>query len=209
MRNCGKELRTAWLDACIAATLATDLLENAGPALTYFLTKGEEEVTGGTYSYESGIYTTGHTRRNVMLENAIKDSVEMQRTLIDNVNNAMSAAEKLDIDENVVVKFYNVTENNAIVEQPIDWNETLNRYRIKTENTVKRNGDSYELIIRYGIEDYYDWDSKLTEIKDIAPALLHEMHVAGMARNYTNYGSLVYQFTWKKGDRIVLEEIIE
>ena len=188
---------------------------NAGSALEYFLTQKESGKTSLSVKDEGGIYKEGHTRRNIILINAMGESKSMEKKLNENIKNAIKVSEELNIVENTPITFCNVIEDSgeATEETSKDWFLTLHLYRIKMEYIVTRIKDDYQMKVRYEIDDYYDWDPQtdkdystlfqgnvLGNIADILPEYLYVMHNAGFARNYTNYGWIKCKVIWNKND---------
>lgn len=146
-------------------------------------------------------------------------SKSMKEKFENNIKIAIDITEKLNISENVEITFINTIEDSgtATKDSGNDWHLALNKYRIKMQCTVVKIGEiKYEMRMKYGIEDYYDWnpntdtdyktlfndiDNKELEkipgdILDILPEYLYTMHKAGLARNYTNHGEAMYKITW-------------
>ena len=90
---------------------------------------------------------------------------------------------------------------------------------------VKKVDGRYQMDMKYGIVDYYDWDNKPVDeyetlidknitfegkVLKILPQHLFMMHCAGIARNYTNYGEINYKITWNEGlsEQYAIEELI-
>ena len=195
---------------------------NAAPAIKYFLTRGEEGKTDYQYAYETGLYTTGHTMRRISLSTALDQNTAMREKLIGNIDDAIEAAEKFCVNSNTSVTFYNETEDHGIAyrqdsltDLEADWYLAVNQYRIKMQCSVTRSGNSYQMQLRYGMIDYYDWH--VADNKDYSDILgesgiegfiidglsmyFELMHRAGISRNYTNYGETTYTVTWTQGQR--------
>lgn len=216
----------------MAAEASETLYPNGGAALTYFLTKGESERKN-TYQHEKDIYKADHKVRMIPLKAALVQSTSMKEKFESNIKTAIEITKKLDINENTTVTFINTVEDSGIATQEggIDWNLTLNKYRIKIQCTIKKMGIKYEMKMKYAIEDYYDWDPNvdvdidyktlfdevqgdikkvLGPVLDILPKYLYTMHNAGLARNYTNYGEAMYKIEWYENgeDYYQVEEIL-
>lgn len=194
---------------------------NAAPGLKYFLTKGQEGKSNYQYSYVQGVYQQGHTRRNISFSTAIDQNTAVRNKLLSNIDEAIEASEKFCVNDNTTVTFYNESEDSgtaykqsSYTDSEADWYLLVNNYRIKIQGTATRNGNTYELHMRYGLEDYYDWrvvDNRgyAEMLGDIQGLLIEEisaylelMHKAGISRNYTNYGETNYTITWTKGNRV-------
>ena len=188
-----------------AANTATALLglPNAGEALEYYLTKGTFGWSYNHYSYEITPFCTDHTRREISLYSGLKESSYMRNALVEQINATMELGEKLCIEEGQEVKFSNALEKREEVKDVRDWHYTLGKYRVRVESVVKKIGNSYQLNMKYYIEDYYDWDPTTDRkgfLDEFVP-MLYELNYAGMSRNYTNYGEIEYSSTWEKGQR--------
>lgn len=201
--------------------ISESMYKNASLALRYYLTSGEEGKTDYEYFYEEDIYTTGHKMREISFATAINESTEMKEKLKNNANAVMNIVEKLGIDENTPITFYNIIEDSGEVKNSnSDWYLTLHYYRIKIQGTVTKEENDYHLEMRYGLVDYYDWESNTAEgygqlfkdceeikensggyLLDTMIPYLELMHEAGIARNYTNYGEVSYIITWNKEER--------
>lgn len=199
----------------IALRITNLILPHGSTALDYFLTLGNSGKTGYQYLYEEGIYKTGHTMRKIPLDVAIEQSSSMKEKLEENIDTAIKVVEKMNIPENAPIIFNNVTEDSGKATRSgnLDWYITLHWYRIKMRCKVIKNGDNYQMSMTYGIIDYYDWENQefsaletLLEGSGINPdqklmASLNAMHRIGIARNYTNYGEVVYNITWNEKDK--------
>lgn len=198
--------------ASVAATLAG--YPNGGSALIYYLSSGNTGSTGEVYVYEEGIYTKGHTMRKISLENAINENSNMKEKLDKTIENVKEVAKKFNIPENSSITFYNTIEDSGItgtykdkIFDGMDWFLAIGKYSIKIQCTVTKDNDNYLMEMKYGLRDYYDWkDSKEEEaylemigtlnFKGILFETLEDLHKAGLARNYTNYGQIFYTESW-------------
>lgn len=139
-----------------------------------------------------------------------------------NIKTIINVAEKLKIENGETINFYNITEDyndtsedNSIKDK--DWHLAIGTYRIKMQCTVTRNDNEYQLNLKYGLVDYYDWlkdenDKTYAEILGNPKGLVidklseefRKMHQAGVARNYTNFGETYYNLTWNRGEDVEL-----
>lgn len=199
---------------------------NASAALMYFLTKGELGGTNNVYKYEEPPYTTNHTMREISATVAIHENKPMKEKFRKNIEGIIKIVNKLNIENGSRVILNNDSEDSSIaqdedigkeedVDKDTDWYATLGKYRIKIEAVITKNENKYELKIRYGIVDYYDWlNDKNYEtyeeifgdttgfIKDKLFDELRMMNRAGIARNYTNFGETLYTLTWNEGEQV-------
>ena len=187
------------------------------------MTKGENGKTDYEYIYEQDIYKTDHRMRKISLVTALGGNTNMRQKFIKNINSMISIAEKINIIENSPVTFYNAVEDTGeaskqseYMDSEMDWFLTINRYRIKMKGTIVKFENNYQLEVRYGLVDYYDWktikenyDSYREILNEIDGFLLDEIsaylelfHKAGLSRNYTNYGEIPCTITWNYGERL-------
>lgn len=99
-----------WTEVYAAACASSEVLPNAGSALRYFLTKGEEGKTDNCFPSEGGLYTEGHTRREIPIEIGLIKSSDMENTLKSKLNSIMTVCEQICVRENVPVTFYDIEE---------------------------------------------------------------------------------------------------
>ena len=126
-----------------------------------------------------------------------------------NINTLKSIAEELCSTEGVPITFCNTYETSGESKDSKDWYNTIHFYRIKMYSTVTKNENMYTMDVRYGIEDYYDWELGLKGYEDNLDQFINYdkqlfinyfniMNRAGMARNYTNFGEINTTVTWSK-----------
>lgn len=72
-----------------------------------------------------------------------------------------------------------------------------------------RNGDEYRLVLKYYVQDFYDWDKKSDSsagfVKD---SEMYKLHKAGMAKSFKSRGVYNDIIVWKKGDSFYFDEAI-
>ena len=63
---------------------------------------------------------------------------------------------------------------------------------------------TYSADIKYIVTDYYNWDTNdYNEFKGIvSPHDLHELHKAGIAKEFSSYGEITYSITWTEGQTV-------
>ena len=128
------------------------------------------------------------------------------------INNALRAAELL-AREGEVLTVNQLSEGhpmqNSLAEE--DWQYSLGSYfddvdiinlRVEVINGVK----TYTADIKYIVTDYYNWDSNnKNAFAKIGPSPyeLHELHKAGLAREFLTYGEITYSnVTWTEGQTV-------
>lgn len=191
------------------ATVSWISLPNASTALEYFLTSGERGKTDKVYPLEEGLYKEGHTMRKINIESAINKSKDLNNDFENCINNLEYIAEELCHTDGVPVTFTNTFESSGEVNDNKDWHNAMHYYRIKMECTAVKNGNDFEMDLKYGIVDYYDWAlglanygdsfSEFTEdVKQLFINYFYMLNMAGKARNYTNYGEYNVTVLWNK-----------
>lgn len=124
------------------------------------------------------------------------------------INNALRAAEQLAM-EGETITINQLAEGhpmqNSLATQ--NWQYAIGSYfddvdvinlTVTEENGVK----TYTADIKYMVTDFYNWDTNDTyKFKQIvSPHELHELHKAGMAKEFTSYGEITYSaITWTEG----------
>ncbi len=185
-------------------------MKDAANNLLYFLTSGEQmytNETGKIYSYEEGYYKTGHTAKEMLFENAIRDMNEPKEMLNSSINSMIEAAENIIVKNTDKQPIYCYTEINGQCPAPnLDWFMAVYNYRTRGSAVVSKEGDSYTMTFKYIMIDYYDWE-EAEETKNWNPYIgaqteFSKLNKYGLSRNYTNYDILNYTVTWKQGQRV-------
>ena len=184
-------------------------IPNAATALDYFLTSGERGKTSNVYSLEEGVFKKGHTMREINIASAINNSNDMKQDFENTIETLKYVAEEFCHTDGVPITFTNIFESSGKVEDNKDWKNAMHYYRIKIKCKAIKNGDDFTMDLRYGIIDYYDWDLEPIDYEDDLSGFTKEskqlfinnfymMNMAGMARNYTNYGEYNVRVLWNK-----------
>ena len=185
-------------------------MKDAANNLLYFLTSGTQKYTNETgeiHSYEGGYYKTGHTAKELLFENAIRDMSEPKETLNSSINSMIEAAENIIIKNTDKQPIYCYTEINGKCPAPnLDWFMAVYNYRTRGSAVVSKEGDSYTMNFKYIMIDYYDWEAT-DGILNWNPYIgaqteFSKLNKYGLSRNYTNYDVLNYTVTWTQGQRI-------
>lgn len=199
----------------VALKSVSFVFPHASSALDYFLTLGESGKTGIQYSYQEGIYKAGHTVRLIPINNAIEQNSSIKERLEKNINEVINVAEKMNMSESTQLTFSRTTEDSGIATKKggLDWHATLNQYRIRMQCAVEKNEDNYQINMKYGIIDYYDWEEyDISALETLFQGTminvdqklfdsLNAMHRVGIARNYTNYGEVTANIVWNTKDK--------
>ena len=128
---------------------------------------------------------------------------------ITRITQAMRAAEQLAI-EGYEINVYQKGESvNAFSNEMDDWYLSVGSYFtcVNMLNlNVKTGADGkkvYTATVEYNVADFYNWDEAKTwrQFKDQLPSQydLHQLHRAGMAKEFTSYGQATYNITWTEG----------
>ena len=125
----------------------------------------------------------------------------------DDINNVLTACEAIaSLDS--TISFYQTTQSlHHNLEG--DWKYCLGSYftSIKVENltiTYNAYGEKfYSATITYIVKDFYNWNEndhgKVFSL--ISPHELHQLHKAGMAKEFLTYGEKTYTLKWADGIR--------
>ncbi len=185
-------------------------MKDAANNLLYFLTSGQQkyaEETRNIYSYEEGHYKTGHTAKEILFENAIRDMSEPKETLKNSINSMIEATENIIVKDTDKQPIYCYTEINDRCPAPnLNWFMAVYNYRTRGSAIVSKEGNSYTMNFKYMMIDYYDWEE--TEgIKNWDPYIgaqteFSKLNKYGLSRNYTNYDILNYTVAWEQGQRV-------
>ena len=68
----------------------------------------------------------------------------------------------------------------------------------------KKGEAVYSATIKYIVEDFYNFDAndKGDLFPSLSPSELHELHKAGLAKEFLTHGEKIYKLSWKKGQRV-------
>lgn len=125
----------------------------------------------------------------------------------DDINKALTACEAMaQIDQSLS---FNQASESLFHNLEGDWKYCLGSYftSIKIENlTISYEGGVkyYSADVTYIIQDFYNWDendySKVFGL--VSPHELHQLHKAGMAKEFLTYGEKTYSLKWAEGIRV-------
>ena len=110
----------------------------------------------------------------------------------------------------------NVFQKSEVVHHNLtgDWKFAVGSYfsSIEVQN-LTFDGEKYSATFIYRITDYYNWDSDDsnsvfsgfagTITGNISPKDLHQLHRAGMAKEFLSVGEASYTVEWTKGAAVV------
>ncbi|MEN6463386.1 MAG: hypothetical protein ABFC94_18705 [Syntrophomonas sp.] len=125
------------------------------------------------------------------------------------INNAISAAELLCMEENKSIQFVSNDINDGCIEawNSQDWFGSIHGYSTYTQCSLRRQGNQYSMTMNYYLRDIYDWDKN----KSVPSALFfrrlseHSMwllNAYGYARDFEVNGCEKLTIRWTKGQRI-------
>lgn len=68
----------------------------------------------------------------------------------------------------------------------------------------KKGEAVYSATMKYIVEDFYNFDAndKNDLFHSLSPSELHELHKAGLAKEFLTHGEKVYKLSWKQGQRV-------
>ena len=127
------------------------------------------------------------------------------------INNALRAAEAL------ARKGKTITIGQLTEGHPMQWELATDNYRyalgsyfddvdvINLTVTEVNGVKTYSADIKYIVIDFYNWDTNdYNDFKGIvSPHELHELHKAGIAREFLTYGEVTYKsITWTEGQTV-------
>lgn len=170
--------------------------------------QGAETIASGFVAmvYPNGSKFMAHFLENtgenydLDLDKFFNDSVAKENRNND-VTEAMRAIEALSPYGDSIVIYRK--EENIHHNLTGDWKFSVGSYftSIKVEKVAKI-GNIYSATITYSVIDYYNWDSNDTEevpLVGVSPAELHQLHKAGMAKEFLTYGEKTYRISWITG----------
>ena len=185
--NTGSKLSKEELDEIeqgadtIASGFVAMIYPNASKFMAHFL-----ENTGENYELDLDKFFNDATTK----ENRNNDITEAMRA-VEALSPNGEAVEICRKEENI---HHNLSG---------DWKLSVGSYftSIKIDR-VGKIGNMYTATITYSVIDYYNWDSNDTEevpLIGVSPAELHQLHVAGRAKEFLTYGERTYVISWVIG----------
>lgn len=127
---------------------------------------------------------------------------------ISSLNEALRACEALCIEGESISIF----EKEERVHHNLsgDWHYAIGSYFSSVEiQNLSFDGKEYSATFVYKVTDYYNWEPSDTSsvfsgtagalTGNISPKDLHQLHRAGMAREFLSEGKVSYSVTWTKG----------
>lgn len=194
----GSSYTQSELDSAVSGTSAiTNFLTalvfpNASSFMKHFLAN-----TGNDYIIDMGTGSKGFFKTN-----ATKNHRNTR------VDQALRAAEALAIEGRSINVYQTTEQVNHFSDNKEDWYLSVGSYFtcISLEGltvTVLEDGTkTYSCSLVYKVTDFYNWDennSNNVSILSISPKDLHNLHKAGMAKEFNSYGVATYNITWTEG----------
>lgn len=212
-----EQMAASQADYAKGSELSSTELQGSGWFNKGIIGKANLVVTGGgVLGYKNAAkfmeHFLGNTGANYNLDvksflNSDSGALNSRNT---SINNALRAAEALAREgESLTVHQLSETlvPQSTLTE---DWQYSLGSYftdvdvinlTVTEENGVKK----YSATIKYVVTDFYNWDSNnKNAFAKIGPSPyeLHELHKAGLAREFLTYGEISYNVTWTEGQTV-------
>lgn len=152
---------------------------------------------------------TGETY-NINVASFLKDDSGALTCRNTAINNALRASEAL-AREGKTLTINQLTEGHPMQGQLAtqNWQYAVGSYfdDVDVKNLTVTTVDgvkTYSATITYIVTDFYNWDTRDTyKFKQIvSPHELHELHKAGLAREFLSYGEISYNVTWTQGQTV-------
>jgi len=71
------------------------------------------------------------------------------------------------------------------------------------ERGIAKSGNDYTMTMEYYMRDFYDWDPNDPKMSPIvSPAQMHDLHCAGMAKEFEVEGQMVVTVSWSQGQTV-------
>lgn len=128
---------------------------------------------------------------------------------ITRITQAMRAAEALAIEGGSVNVYQKTEQVNHFSSSTDDWRLSVGSYftcinMLYVTVTVAEDGTkTYSATVEYNVTDFYNWETNdyNRQLKDMLPSPhdLHELHKAGMAKEFVSKGTVTYNITWTEG----------
>ncbi len=127
------------------------------------------------------------------------------------LNKALRACEVLAIEGESI----SVYQDEELVHHNLtgDWKYAIGSYFTAIEiDNLSVDGNIYTATFTYKVTDFYNWDESdansvfsgtlATLTKNVSPKDLHQLHRAGMAKEFLSYGEIRYTVSWAKGSTV-------
>lgn len=144
---------------------------------------------------------------NLIIDTFLADKNALNNRNTD-LNKAMAACEVLAKPGQSLTFYQN--EESLFHNLEGDWKNALGSYftSIRIENLtvgIDSQGNTiYSADFVYVVQDYYNWDendtNKLFDV--VSPYELHQLHKAGLAKEFLTYGEKTFHADWTKGERL-------
>ncbi len=173
--------------------LSSFLYPNGAAYMTHYLNGSGENYTIDMGTGKKGFFKTNETKNH-------------RNTRI---TEAMRAAEQLAMEGGSIDVYQKGEVVNHFSNSTEDWRLAVGSYftcinMLDVIVTVGADGTkTYTANVVYHVEDYYNWNKNdyNKQIKGLLPSPhdLHQLHVAGMAQEFTSMGTATYSITWTEG----------
>lgn len=96
----------------------------------------------------------------------------------------------------------------------IDWYLAAHSFKMGTNASVTRNGNSYTMILNFVEKDFYDWDDDLVpfylgKVNFVWEKDIRKLHLAGRARNFEDHAIYRIKVEWSENDTLTDDMITE
>lgn len=125
------------------------------------------------------------------------------------ITQAMRAAEALAVEGGKVNVYQKTEQVNHFSSSTDDWRLSVGSYftcinMLDVTVTVGADGKkTYSAKVEYNVTDFYNWETNdyNRQLKDLLPSPhdLHELHKAGLAKEFVSRGTVTYNITWTEG----------
>lgn len=168
---------------------------------------------GSLISYKNASALINHYLSGTGNDFNIDVSVFMQdQTALNNrnsdINKALRACEVLAREGESITVWQ--VEESIFHNLSGDWKYALGSYFSSIEvQDLTCDGTTYTATLIYKVTDFYNWDENDDNavftgtvgyiVGDVSPKDLHQLHRAGMAKEFLSYGEISYEISWTKG----------
>lgn len=170
-------------------------------------------IGGAVFSYPNASLMLSHflsgsgENYSMSMDILLSDKVALQNRNKD-LNNALYACEVLAM-QGQSLSFNQQIEslyNNLTGDFWYGMGSYFTRIEI-TDLTISYNKNGkivYQASIKYIVEDFYNFDPADTNdlFPGISPNQLHQLHKAGLAKEFLTHGEKTYKLTWTEGQRV-------
>ena len=195
--NTGSSNTQSQLDETISDT---KLITNGFTALLY---------PNGSAFMKHYLKATGEDYTISMTSSGFFKSSDTKAHRTTRITQAMRAAEALAIEGGSVNVYQKTEQVNHFSSSTDDWRLSVGSYftcinMLDVTVTVGEDGTkTYSAKVEYNVADFYNWETNdyNRQLKDLLPSPhdLHELHKAGLAKEFVSRGTVTYNITWTEG----------